>query len=70
MLESQLPAQWAREHRTFPEETAPFAGALRFQTTAPNSVDQYNGATSQGEGVIEIRERLGGLLKYYHRQAV
>ena len=31
--------------------------------------EMLSGATSQGEGVIETRERLGGLLKYYHRQA-
>ena len=28
-----------------------------------------SGAVSHGEGVIETRERLGGLLKYYHRRA-
>ena len=28
-----------------------------------------NGAKAQGEGVVETRERLGGLLKYYHRRA-
>ena len=31
--------------------------------------EMLSGATSQGEGVIETRERLGGLLKSYHRQA-
>ena len=29
-----------------------------------------NGAKAEGEGDIEARERLGGLLKYYHRRAV
>ena len=28
-----------------------------------------NGAAPQSEGLVETRERLGGLLKYYHRQA-
>ncbi len=28
-----------------------------------------SGAKDQGEGVVETRERLGGLLKYYHRRA-
>ncbi len=28
-----------------------------------------SGAKAQGEGVVETRERLGGLLKYYHRRA-
>jgi hypothetical protein len=28
-----------------------------------------NGAASQSEGVVKTRERLGGLLKYYHREA-
>jgi hypothetical protein len=28
-----------------------------------------NGAASQSEGVVKTRERLGGLLKYYHRRA-
>ena len=28
-----------------------------------------NGAKAEGEGDIEARERLGGLLKYYHRRA-
>ena len=28
-----------------------------------------NGVTPQGAGCIEVRERLGGLLKYYHRRA-
>jgi hypothetical protein len=27
------------------------------------------GAKAQGKGVVETRERLGGLLKYYHRRA-
>jgi transposase InsO family protein len=29
-----------------------------------------NATKAQGEGVVETRERLGGLLKYYHRRAV
>jgi transposase InsO family protein len=28
-----------------------------------------NGSKAEGEGDIEARERLGGLLKYYHRRA-
>ena len=28
-----------------------------------------SGAKTRGEGVVETRERIGGLLKYYHRQA-
>jgi transposase InsO family protein len=28
-----------------------------------------SGAVPQSEGIVETRERLGGLLKYYHRQA-
>jgi transposase InsO family protein len=28
-----------------------------------------DGVAPQGEGVVEVRERLGGLLKYYHRRA-
>jgi transposase InsO family protein len=28
-----------------------------------------NGLAPQGEGSIDVRERLGGLLKYYHRRA-
>jgi transposase InsO family protein len=28
-----------------------------------------SGAASQSEGIVEIRERLGGLLKYYYRRA-
>jgi hypothetical protein len=28
-----------------------------------------SGAKAGGEGVVESRERLGGLLKYYHRRA-
>ncbi len=28
-----------------------------------------SGAKTQGEGSIEVGERLGGLLKYYHRRA-
>ena len=28
-----------------------------------------SGTKPQGEGVVETRERLGGLLKYYHRRA-
>jgi len=28
-----------------------------------------SGAKAQGEGIVETRERLGGLLKYYHRRA-
>ena len=28
-----------------------------------------SGAMAQGEGRIEVSERLGGLLKYYHRRA-
>ena len=28
-----------------------------------------SGTKAQGEGVVEARERLGGLLKYYHRRA-
>jgi hypothetical protein len=28
-----------------------------------------SGAVSHGEGVIDTRERLGGLLKYYYRRA-
>jgi transposase InsO family protein len=28
-----------------------------------------NGAAPQNEGIVEVRERLGGLLKYYHRSA-
>ena len=28
-----------------------------------------SGAKAQGEGIVENRERLGGLLKYYYRQA-
>jgi hypothetical protein len=28
-----------------------------------------NGRKAQGEGVVETKERLGGLLKYYHRRA-
>jgi len=28
-----------------------------------------SGATAQGEGVVDTRERVGGLLKYYHRRA-
>ena len=28
-----------------------------------------NGAKAQGEGDVETTERLGGLLKYYHRRA-
>jgi hypothetical protein len=27
-----------------------------------------NGVTPQGEGIVEVRERLGELLKYYHRR--
>ncbi len=28
-----------------------------------------SGRKAQGEGVVEAKERLGGLLKYYHRRA-
>ena len=28
-----------------------------------------SGAVRQSEGSIEVRERLGGLLKYYYRRA-
>jgi transposase InsO family protein len=28
-----------------------------------------SGAAPQGEGKVEVRERLGGLLAYYHRRA-
>ena len=28
-----------------------------------------SGAKAQGEGIVEAKERLGGLLKYYHRRA-
>jgi len=28
-----------------------------------------SGAAPQSGGIVETRERLGGLLKYYHRQA-
>ena len=31
--------------------------------------EMINGATPQSEGIIEVRDRLGGLLKYYHRRA-
>jgi putative transposase len=31
--------------------------------------EMVSGVKSQGEGVIETRERLGGLLKYYYRRA-
>jgi len=31
--------------------------------------EMISGAKAQGEGVVETRERVGGLLKYYHRQA-
>ncbi len=31
--------------------------------------EMISGAKAQGEGVVETRERLGGLLKYYHRRA-
>ncbi len=30
--------------------------------------EMISGAKAQGEGVVETRERLGGLLKYYHRR--
>jgi putative transposase len=29
-----------------------------------------SGVAPQCEGIVETRERLGGLLKYYHRRAV
>ena len=28
-----------------------------------------SGAAPQSEGIVGVRERLGGLLKYYHRRA-
>jgi putative transposase len=28
-----------------------------------------SGAEPQSEGILDVRERLGGLLKYYHRRA-
>ena len=28
-----------------------------------------SGTKAQGQGIVGIRERLGGLLKYYHRRA-
>ena len=31
--------------------------------------EMISGAKAQGEGVVETRERVGGLLKYYHRRA-
>ncbi len=31
--------------------------------------EMVSGAKAQGKGVVETRERLGGLLKYYHRRA-
>lgn len=31
--------------------------------------EMISGAKAQGKGVVETRERLGGLLKYYHRRA-
>jgi hypothetical protein len=31
--------------------------------------EMISGATPQSEGIVETRERLGGLLKYYYRQA-
>jgi len=31
--------------------------------------DMISGAVPESEGIVEIRERLGGLLKYYHRRA-
>jgi hypothetical protein len=33
------------------------------------SMDHFSGAKAQREGVVNTRERLGGLLKYYHRRA-
>ena len=31
--------------------------------------EMISGTKAQGKGVVETRERLGGLLKYYHRRA-
>ena len=31
--------------------------------------EMISGAEPQSEGIIGVRERLGGLLKYYHRRA-
>jgi transposase InsO family protein len=31
--------------------------------------EMISGAEPQGAGIVEVRERLGGLLKYYHRRA-
>jgi transposase InsO family protein len=31
--------------------------------------EMISGTKAQGEGIVEIRERLGGLLKYYYRRA-
>ncbi len=31
--------------------------------------EMISGAKSQGEGFVATREQVGGLLKYYHRQA-
>ena len=31
--------------------------------------EMISGAAPQNEGIVETRERLGGLLKYYHRRA-
>ena len=31
--------------------------------------EMISGARAQGEGVVAVRERLGGLLSYYHRAA-
>jgi hypothetical protein len=28
-----------------------------------------SGTKAQGEGIVDANERLGGLLKYYHRRA-
>jgi hypothetical protein len=28
-----------------------------------------SGTKAQGEGVVDVSERLGGLLKHYHRRA-
>ncbi len=42
-----------------------FAGC----TTSPNELFERADEVGRGQGEIQCRERLGGLLRYYHRQA-